>query len=239
MLESKDFNTSFEHDTNLKDSAIKSKQRITDVSLRMNEVNGEIKRFSKYKKIVVEVVRSLTSFGFCVVFISSYKYYRNYLQDMRFDNLIVTQYFRHIDARRFVAGKRTLLPLRKYETESLFYPLQYYIAAYQSFAVKKNILLFKSLLVFIAISIFVDEMLVEFMQVWKENSQVNMHHNSYSKSEFTVKGTGPIAKIVRNMVSKLDKEQLNKKLIDVNKCSPDVSFVLSLFFYHFLNYHPS
>lgn len=86
--------------------------------------------FSRYLNWCLELVRVLISFSFFIMFVNSFKYYKAYLTDISFDNACITQRFRDIDARR-LGEKRTLLPLKNFETYELHYPLDIHVSAYQ------------------------------------------------------------------------------------------------------------
>ncbi|KAM6365310.1 E3 ubiquitin-protein ligase DCST1 [Pluvialis apricaria] len=70
----------------------------------------------------VSFFRLLLSFTFILVFISAFSYTKRYCQDICFDNLYITTYFRQIDARRRKQHKRTLLPLRRAEVSAVIFP---------------------------------------------------------------------------------------------------------------------
>ena len=49
---------------------------------------------------------------------------RHYLSELQYDNVYITKYFKHIDARRKADGKKTLLPLKKFEKKDIIDPMK-------------------------------------------------------------------------------------------------------------------
>jgi hypothetical protein len=222
LIKSSNFDPNLEYEFNMKDNSLTSKEKIVNANEKMNDVEGYIKYYSTHVRAFMKGLKILANFGFSIVFLNSYKYYNKYMNDIRFDNFIITQYFRKIDARRFKSNKRNLLPLRSFEKKNLFYPYQYYVSAYQKFNLRKNIFINKCLIVFIFFSLFIDFILYDFMIILRMNSPVELYQKSYNKVEWNVKGNGSLASLIRKQVKYLNKEKITDILIDTEACLPNV-----------------
>lgn len=103
---------------------------LTHIQIMSIQSQFSMQYFVRYLNWCVQLLRVLISFSFIVTTLNSYKYYKAYLSDIRFDNACITQRFRAIDTRR-LGKKRTLLPLKGFELYDLHYPLDMFISAYQ------------------------------------------------------------------------------------------------------------
>ncbi|XP_039219272.1 E3 ubiquitin-protein ligase DCST1 isoform X2 [Crotalus tigris] len=90
----------------------------------VDDVNEQVYQSSKQLGTAVTMLRVLLSCMFILVFASAYSYTNKYNEDIRFDNLYISRYFRQIDARRRKQKKRTLLPLRRAEESRVIEPLR-------------------------------------------------------------------------------------------------------------------
>ncbi|KAM6190258.1 E3 ubiquitin-protein ligase DCST1 [Sarcoramphus papa] len=88
----------------------------------MEEVSSHLQQHGARLGQAVSFFRLLLSCTFLLVFISAFSYTKRYCQDICFDNLYVTTYFRQIDARRRKQHKRTLLPLCRAEVSAVIFP---------------------------------------------------------------------------------------------------------------------
>ncbi|XP_037639514.1 E3 ubiquitin-protein ligase DCST1 isoform X2 [Sebastes umbrosus] len=85
-------------------------------------VRGSFKRLTTTMEQLLYVLQLLLSFTFITIFTKAFGYLRQYRNDVRFDNVYISTYFRQIDARRRRAGKRFLLPLKKSEKKKFINP---------------------------------------------------------------------------------------------------------------------
>nr|XP_021138077.1 DC-STAMP domain-containing protein 1 [Columba livia] len=89
----------------------------------VEEVNAQLRQHGSHFVQAVSLFRFLLSFTFLLVFISAFNYTKKYCQDICYDNMYITTYFRQIDApRRKKQHKRTLLPLRQTELPTVIFP---------------------------------------------------------------------------------------------------------------------
>ncbi|KAM4644491.1 E3 ubiquitin-protein ligase DCST1 [Amazona ochrocephala] len=108
----------------------------------MEEVTSHLQEHSARLGQTFSIFRLVLSFSFILVFITdedkvggpgepvpgapslarAFSYTRQYCQDISYDNLYITTYFRQIDARRRKEHKRTLLPLLRAEVSAFIFP---------------------------------------------------------------------------------------------------------------------
>ncbi|GFO28140.1 DC-STAMP domain-containing protein 1 [Plakobranchus ocellatus] len=85
---------------------------------------NEVEQKSGFVKFIFSMIAHILTFTFLIVFKSAYNYNGKYLTDVGFDNIYITRYFKHIDARRRAQGKKTLLPLKKFERRDIIDPMK-------------------------------------------------------------------------------------------------------------------
>jgi len=182
----------------------------------LNNIKEYIKFYFDSIKSSIEIFKLLLNFNFIFVFINSYKYFKSYLTKMDFDNSCITQHFRLIDAKRFSMGKRTLLPFKKSEIIKLNYPLQFFVAAYQTAFVKLNIFIHIFLFVLLTVSLLVDFILADFLLIMRSKTGIKYTLKVESEMHYSVCGNGLMAK----MLSKMSNDKSANKIIEFDnlKC---------------------
>lgn len=141
-----------------------NKETLIKLKLDLNNFNSSSKIITEYVKLIGSFGHILSNFGFSLSIWNSLRYMRKYLSDVKFDNFFITTYFRHIDARRFFDGrKKTLLPFKRFERESMYYPLQIYISSYQKPTMKLNLTVNSILVIALISSIVLDYLVFDFL----------------------------------------------------------------------------
>jgi len=178
--------------------------------LIMLRVKEDLRASLRSIKNSIKIFKILANFSFMFVFINSYKYFSSYLKKFNFDNFCITQYFRHIDARRYRAQKRTLLPLKKSEMTKLSYPFQFFVAAYQKAFVKFNIATHVFLIILIILSLLIDFLLDDFLTILQKNALIIYNIKTISDITYQVCGTGLLAQMIREMKKASAEPQFTK-----------------------------
>ncbi|KAL9898299.1 LOW QUALITY PROTEIN: ubiquitin protein ligase sneaky [Glossina fuscipes fuscipes] len=81
-----------------------------------------MQEFNLKKRLFNAILRQLQrvlAFMILRVLWACVQYHSKYKKDVDFDNIYVTEYFKHVDERRLKEGKNPLLPLKKYERKNL------------------------------------------------------------------------------------------------------------------------
>ncbi|XP_069734483.1 E3 ubiquitin-protein ligase DCST1 [Phaenicophaeus curvirostris] len=170
----------------------------------MEEVTLQLQQHSNNVAKAISIFRFLLSFTFLLVFISSFFYTKNYCQDIRFDNIYITTYFRQIDARRRKQEKRTLLPLRRAEVSNIIFPCR---LAMQSPELKNMVLellecIPPTLLFLLACSL--DHVLFTMLSIIQQHSYTQ--YTFYSSYHLSVNVTGKslMAQLLRSTIGALN-----------------------------------
>ncbi|XP_062320979.1 E3 ubiquitin-protein ligase DCST1 isoform X2 [Osmerus eperlanus] len=149
---------------------------------------------------VLVIVQLLLSFTFLTVFTSAFRYACQYTQDIRFDNIYITTYFRQIDARRKTAGKRYLLPLKRAERGDFINPLSPAIHSSELKQVALGLLQVLSVAVFVVVLLAVDLMLYHIFDIIRRHTSTEFSLTSSHHIDIKVDGQSMMAKLLRKSI---------------------------------------
>ena len=167
--------------------------------VKMQNIIADLSLKFKTIKNVIHFFKLLATFSFIFVFINSYKYFSSFMKKLDHDNTNITQYFRHIDARRFRDDKRTLLPLKKTEKSNLNYPLELFVSAYQKPVIKLNIFIHVTFIILILVSLITDHALTDFLLILTNNTLINYKLQTVTENEFSICGNGLMSKLLQGI----------------------------------------
>lgn len=216
------FNFSLNYKLNLNEDVSYGKNRLVEMKTSADELKGKAIKYFRNIELFVKFLNVIANYGFSLVFLKSYKYQFSYLNDISHDNIYLTQYFRHIDARRFRLNKRVLLPLKKLEKKNLIYPFQLYIFNYLRPNVKIKLFLNLLLIAAVGITLLIDYILYDFMSLMNEHMIVNYAIESYNKFSMNVKGDGFVAKLFKLVIKNVYKENYMKMVDSSARCAPKI-----------------
>ncbi|XP_048751496.2 E3 ubiquitin-protein ligase DCST1-like [Ostrea edulis] len=173
-----------------------------DVDYTMAEEmrKGTAHEFEK-KQVWVEFLMTLLqrvlAFTFVLVLISAYKYNKKYLTDFQFDNIYISKYFRHVDARRHYQKKRTLLPLKKFESDNMIYPNTMKLMKAEKKKLSKGTFMIVMRGLVTAMIVMSAKLLYDVMDIIEKNSHVTYRQQGVHHIDIKVEGTGFMSDIIR------------------------------------------
>ncbi|XP_070986512.1 E3 ubiquitin-protein ligase DCST1-like [Oncorhynchus clarkii lewisi] len=188
-------------------------------ALREDFTEGLSKAFEETKVILDQflgLIQLLLSCTFITIFTSAFGYARQYTQDIRFDNIYITTYFRQIDARRKRADKRYLLPLKKAERGLFINPRSLSIHSSELKLVMAGMLQVVSLAVFVCVLLAVDMVLHHIFDIIRRHTFTKFSLTSSHHIDINVGGQSMMAKLLRktigafNTSSNLDMQSSNQ-----------------------------
>lgn len=147
-------------------------------------------------------------------------YHQGYLRKMDFENIYISEYFRHIDSRRSQSGKMKILPLRRSEKPHLV-DLEKGVCT--RLEIRKIITYFTSLTLQVmsaTIFILMDRLFYETLTIVAKHSRVEFMQEGYHDINITVTGTGVIASLVRRSVEGLSGYEKLKIMTTNEECLP-------------------
>uniref|UniRef100_A0A8D2KWZ5 DC-STAMP domain containing 1 n=1 Tax=Varanus komodoensis TaxID=61221 RepID=A0A8D2KWZ5_VARKO len=206
-----------EHQSMLVGADLSSHKHLVD------DVNEQLVEHGARLGTAMSVLRVLLSCTFVLIFASAFSYTNRYNQDIRFDNLYISRYFRQIDARRRkqVGSKRTLLPLRRAEQSSVIDPSH---VAFQP-AETKNVMLellgCMPALIFLTIACTLDFLLYTIFSTIRHHSFVEYSFHSSHHLEVKVGGKTMMARLLRSTIGALNTS--SEMLMEANniQCLPE------------------
>uniref|UniRef100_A0ABM5F4W2 E3 ubiquitin-protein ligase DCST1 n=1 Tax=Pogona vitticeps TaxID=103695 RepID=A0ABM5F4W2_9SAUR len=175
-----------------------------DISSYNLQIDDEIAEKSRHLSTAVSFLRVLLSCTFVFVFASAYSYTNKYNQDIRFDNLYISHYFRQIDARRRKQNQRTLLPLRRAEQSRAVDPLYFSFQPPETKTMMREILGCVPALVFLLIAASLDFLLFTVFSTIRHHSFVEYSFRSSHHLEVKVGGDTMMARLLRSTIGALN-----------------------------------
>ncbi|XP_074930917.1 E3 ubiquitin-protein ligase DCST1 [Phalacrocorax aristotelis] len=170
----------------------------------MEEVTSHLRQHKSHLGQAMSFFRLLLSCTFLLVFISAFSYTKRYCQDICFDNLYITTYFRQIDARRRKQHKRTLLPLRRVEVPTVIFPCRLSIQQpeLQNMVVELLECIPPLLLLLLACSL--DHVLFTMLSIIQQHSFVQYSFHSSHHLAVHVTGKSLMARLLRSTIGALN-----------------------------------
>ncbi|XP_040395233.1 E3 ubiquitin-protein ligase DCST1 isoform X2 [Cygnus olor] len=169
----------------------------------VEEVTSQIRQHSARLGQAVSFFRLLLSFTFLLVFISAFSYTKKYCQDICFDNLYITTYFRQIDARRKKQNKRTLLPLRRAEIPAVIFPCRLAMQPRELQSVLELLECIPPLLLLL-LAWGLDHTLYTMLSIIHQHSFVQYSFRSSHHLSVHVTGTSLMARLLRSTIGSLN-----------------------------------
>ncbi|KAM6395143.1 E3 ubiquitin-protein ligase DCST1 [Rhynochetos jubatus] len=170
----------------------------------IEEVNSNLQQHSARLGRTISFFRFLLSCTFVLVFISAFSYTRRYCQDICFDNIYVTTYFRQIDARRRKQNKRTLLPLLRAEVSAVIFPCRPAVQPPEMRNMVLEMLECIPPLLLLLLACSLDHTLFTTLSIIQEHSFVQYSFRSSHHLAVHVTGTSLMARLLRSTIGALN-----------------------------------
>ncbi|XP_072050299.1 E3 ubiquitin-protein ligase DCST1-like [Amphiura filiformis] len=185
--------------------------------------------------VFLSIAKGLVSFTFVLVFKSAHSYNSNYLRDMKFDNVYMTSYFRKIDARRKLQGKRTVLPLKKFEEKNdIIEPTRWSLRKPErSKLMKGTVRLFMNVIVSFVICAF-DSLFFTMLDIIRRHTEIDFQFSGEHALRIAVQGDGAVAKLFRHLLRSFDNKHAINTVSTNRHCLPkptklDQDVIISIF----------
>lgn len=153
------------------------------------------------KKIVVKRVMEITNeilgFLFIKIIYDCYRYQKNYMKKIDYDNIYITEYFKTLEKRRKKEGKSKVLPLNKFEKKHIVFPTTFRNTKNES----KYMLFYIIQLIMEAIAallfILIDLIIYTLLDIIADKSRITFYQEGSHLVFFQVNGTGILAKMMQ------------------------------------------
>jgi E3 ubiquitin-protein ligase DCST1 len=212
------------------------KHHLTNVMLEAQTLEQDLSLAMYYFKLLESVAKVIASYGFFLVFINAFRYNKSYLNDITFDNCYISQYFRHVDARRYKAEKKTVLPIKKLEEVQLVYPTERRLLQWQKNEIRYGILLCTILTSFTIFVIIANFFITDFNRSVRKHGRIIHVQRGEHKIFFQVKGKGFIANLLRKVLKDIHIEETVEKETDTEICMPEEFYLENKELFQFAGY---
>lgn len=144
-----------------------SLENLTKIQIDTLMIQATVTSYISQFELILQIIQVLVNFSYILAFVNSYKFYSKYVSNISFDNFCVCQHFRSIDSRRLDESKRTLLPLKNFETKELNYPFELFVSAYQKANVKIMINVHLIMFLMVLVMLLINWILADFLGLLK------------------------------------------------------------------------
>ncbi|XP_076593573.1 DC-STAMP domain-containing protein 1 [Chaetodon auriga] len=164
-------------------------------------VRGSFRKLTAAMKQLLNILQLLLSFTFVTIFTQAFAYLRRYRRDVRFDNVYITTYFRHIDARRRRAGKICLLPLQQAEKKWFIEPWSLKVCPEELRHVSSGVFQVLSASLLSVVLLTVDFSLFHVLDIVSRHTFTQFNLTSRHQVDISVGGASMMARLLRKTVS--------------------------------------
>ncbi|XP_060569051.1 E3 ubiquitin-protein ligase DCST1-like [Ruditapes philippinarum] len=201
---------------------VKGKEDVDYTSIEEMRSNTmhDFKQGRYWLNLALVLIKRLLGFTFLLVIISAYKYRKKYTNDIRFDNIYITSYFRKIDARRMLKKKRVLLPLKKIESEQVIFPTTFKMLKSERRKLIKGSVLIFARAIFCGLVFIMCKILYNVLDIIRTNSRVDFKQSGTNTVDVKIGGTGFMSNIVRMFMSGLNTKNKLDRVSSNVECLP-------------------
>ncbi|XP_062133596.1 protein sneaky [Drosophila sulfurigaster albostrigata] len=193
-----------------------------------------LKDFEQRRRIFNAVMEIIDKFMWLFIFYliwSAANYNWNYRCVIDFDNFYITDYFKHVDARRKRMNEGSLLPLRSLE-KSRIVDLQDVCSrtVAESSQQSNHILQFLLEILPTVLFLLLDRMVVNMLNIINHRSLISYEQEGEHEVRFRINGTGLMARLLRTTMKNFNIHERVSTFLTNEECLP-VPHKLPLTFY--------
>ncbi|KAF7271176.1 hypothetical protein GWI33_015914 [Rhynchophorus ferrugineus] len=174
---------------------------------------------------ILNIIKRIIAFVFLKVIIASQDYQERYLNDIEFDNIYVSKYFRKIDARRKASDKIPLLPLKKIEKKKLVDPVTLKPLKTEREQLKKETFFLLLEMMTATTFILLDRLFYEALDLVRRHAKIEYLTTGQHDLLLDIKGTGMIASILRSLVKGFNVKKRIRMVRSNEQCLPNPHFL--------------
>ena len=200
-----------------------NREQLLKLKVNAEDLRGKSRLFFRNIELAIKFINVLANYSYSLVFIASYKYIAKYLKDITFENNYLTQYFKHIDSKRFEAEKKFLLPLKKIESTSLTNPFKLILPSNQGHInVKLKLFWYLIFILGLGVILVIEVLVWDFMTILNTLNQESAKYESNMKYEFRVKGSGIMANMIKSILNEVNIVEHKYYEDTPEKCLPKI-----------------
>ncbi|KAH8307277.1 hypothetical protein KR044_008915, partial [Drosophila immigrans] len=197
-----------------------------------------LKDFEQKRKIfkgAVEIIAKVMWLFIFYVIWSAAHYSWNYRCNIDFDNYYITDYFKHVDARRKRNNESSVLPLRNFE-KSKIVDVEDICSRSVAESSRKSHHIFHVLLEILPTAVFLllDRMVVNMLNIINHRSLISYHQEGEHEVRFRINGTGLMARLLRTTMRNFNIHERVSTSLSNKECLPVPHTLPIGFFVHLI-----
>ncbi|KAF5272222.1 hypothetical protein FQA39_LY01304 [Lamprigera yunnana] len=174
---------------------------------------------------LLTILKRALAFIFLRIILNSQEYHDKYLRNIDYDNIYITKYFKHIDARRHKVEKKTLLPLKKIERNKLIDPWSIKPLKSEREAIVGQTSRLLLEMVTATTFIILDRSFYEVLDLVRRHAEIKYTQTGHHDMMLKVEGTGMIASILRSVVKGFNIKKRIRSITSNKVCLPQPTVI--------------
>nr|CAB3236425.1 DC-STAMP domain-containing protein 1-like [Phallusia mammillata] len=180
----------------------------------------------------ITLIKKFVAVSFIFVLTGAFSYNKNYLRDVRFDNLYVTSYFQQKDAERKNQGKRHLIPLSRLEKRNVIFPTALKLTQAEKKSVVFKLIKIVANILFTILLLLFDHVIYKFLYLIRKHGKVDVDVSARHMLEVVVEGNRTVAVLLKRLFKPfedndhvLDSSTTNLDCLPVAKKTPISDYI--------------
>ncbi|XP_061390332.1 protein sneaky, partial [Musca vetustissima] len=219
--------------------AIASPESMPEFQSAKQTAKAVAKEFSMRKKVfdsVMKLLEQILAFMLFRVLMACISYHKNYKNNIEYDNIYITEYFKRIDYERKQKSKMYLLPLKKYEKTKLIDVTDIWQRTLEeSRAVTYHLIQFALEIIAAMFFLFLDYIIVTVLLVIRKNSQITFVQEGEHTIHFAIHGSGLIARLLRTTMRNFNMHERVSTYMTNEPCLPNPNLLGRSFYLKLLS----
>ncbi|CAL1612075.1 unnamed protein product [Knipowitschia caucasica] len=164
-------------------------------------VQDSLLRLSSGSEVLMELLQIAKSFTFISIIFQAVLYLVRFRSDLRFDNVYITEKFRHIETRRTRQRRRGVFPLSEMDQRNFIQPCSARIHPQEAPPLVSGLVQSVSVLVLVLVLVSLDLVLSQVLQIVGHNSITQLNITGFHQVQMEVVGDSLMARLLRKTVS--------------------------------------
>ncbi|KAM8708200.1 hypothetical protein ACLKA7_015211 [Drosophila subpalustris] len=205
--------------------------QLRSVQMTSEEFMKDFERRRQKFKTLMTIIDKLMCLFIIYVIWSAMEYLWKYRSQVDFDNFYITEYFKHLDARRKNSNQRSVLPLRRLDKSRTVDEDEVCSTIVAESGIEIYHMLLLSLeMITTGIFILLDRMVVNLLRIINHRSLISYHQEGEHEVRFRINGTGLMARLLRTTMKNFNIHERVSTSLSNEECLP-VASALPVSFY--------
>ncbi|XP_046561534.1 DC-STAMP domain-containing protein 2-like [Haliotis rubra] len=189
----------------------------------LDGIRTDLKEKLDVAYFVVNVINRVLSLVITLVLIQAFLYSKNYLSNLRFDNIYLTRQLKALDASRQQNKVKELLPLKRHEKKKYIDSTSFRLSPSEFRTWRNGMVTVLMHVLIAALLVLFDYLFYYILYLINKHGRFEFTLSGMSKIQLKVEGSGLLTNIFKTFISGFNIEQSYDSSLDIQKCLPKPS----------------